>query len=212
MVRTGVRARTLKELLTGIGLRPAPAAPSAPRIEALHAELANRVGDFYQALGGRFEAVARLRPGPWDLAFEGSLVVELDEELHFNRYRALALEADCSSTLPWRDDYLTFCREHEAQCLSAGTWGKRWTTTSSEVMFGAADAPGILGPRGAPRWKQRALYDLIKDLAALSDTSLRLLRLSTYDSIDGVAIDAALLGHAAPDPEALADLVKRRST
>ena len=79
-------------------------------------------------------------------------------------------------------------------------------------MFGAADASGIVGPSGAPRWKQRALYDLIEDVAALRDASLRLVRLSTYDSIEGVTIDAALLGHATPDPEALADLVKRRST
>ncbi|MGH3672305.1 MAG: DUF7255 family protein, partial [Pseudonocardiaceae bacterium] len=155
--------------------------------------------------------VPRLRPGSWDLAFEDGLVVELDEELHFNRYRALALEADWCSMLLWRDDYLTFCHERETRCLAAGTWGKRWTTMSSEVMFGAADPSGILGPSGAPRWKQRALYDAIKDAVALSDPSLRLARLATHDYVDGVEINAALHRHAALDPDALADLVKRRS-
>ena len=33
----------------------------------------------------------RFRPGRWDLVFEEDLVVELDEELHFNRYRASTL-------------------------------------------------------------------------------------------------------------------------
>jgi hypothetical protein len=76
----------------------------------------------------------------------------------------------------------------------------------------AADPPGILGVSGAARWKQRALYDVIKDAFALSGTSVRLVRLATYDHVDGVEVGAALRGHAALDLRALAALVKRRST
>ena len=202
----------MKGLLATIGLRPTVSVRPAPRIEALPSELADAVMAVYKALGGRPDVPLRLRPGAWDLAFEDGLVVELDEELHFNRYRALTLEADWCSTLPWRDDYLTFCRAREPSCLAAGKWGKRWTSPPCEAMFGAADSPGILWPSGAPRWKQRALYDVIKDAFALSGTSVRLVRLATYDYVDGVEVGAALQGHAALDLRALAALMKRRST
>jgi hypothetical protein len=212
MVRTGTRATTLKGLLASSGLRPAASARPAPQIEALPAELTNAVMMFYRTLGGRSDAPLYFRPGQWHLAFEDGLVVELDEELHFNRYRHRAVEADWSSTLPWRDDYLTFCREQESRCIAAGKWGKRWTNPPCEAIFGAPDPPGVLGPRGAPRWKQRALYDMIKDAFALSDSSVRLARLATYDYIDGVELGAALQGHAVLDISTLAALVERRST
>jgi len=41
------------------------------------------------------------RPGGWDLPFRGPLLVELDEELHFNCYRATTLEASWEADLPW---------------------------------------------------------------------------------------------------------------
>ena len=100
-----------------------------------------------------------LRPGPWDLAFEGNLFVELDEELHFNRYRSVTLEPAWAVELPWRRDYMSFSVEHEPACLAAARWGKRWTNPSCERIFGPADPPGTFGVVGAPRWKQRALYD-----------------------------------------------------
>lgn len=211
MVRTGARALTLRGLLVSVGLRPITSA-GAPRIGALPSETTDLIRAYYRALGGRSDVPLRLRPGAWDLAFEGGLVVELDEELHFNRYRQLALEADWLPMLPWTSNYLTFCRERETSCLAAGNWGKRWTTASCEVMFGAADPPGILGSKGAPRWKQRALYDLIKDMFALSGTSVRLVRLATHDYVDGVEIGAGLQGHATLDLTALAALMNRRST
>lgn len=170
MVRTGARALILKGLLASSGLLPAASARPLPRIEAVSAELTAAVMAFYRTLGGRPDVLQRLRPGPWDLAFEDGLVVELDEELHFNRYRKLVLEADWSPTLPWRNDYLTFSSEREAQGLAAGKWGKRWTNASSEAMFGAADPPGILGPNGAPRWKQRALYDMMELICCIIST------------------------------------------
>jgi hypothetical protein len=41
-----------------------------------------------------------LRPGAWDLVFADGLVVELDEELHFNRYRAQSLQNEWATDLP----------------------------------------------------------------------------------------------------------------
>ena len=153
VVRTGARAQRLVDLLASEGMRPA-ALPAPPRIQTLPPELREAIGNFYVALGGEASA-PRARPGSWDLAFEHGLVVELDEELHFNRYRALSLTEEWAASLPWRSAYLQFGQERESECLAAGKWGKRWTNTSCEAMFGPVDPPGIFGTGGPTRWKQR---------------------------------------------------------
>ena len=152
------------------------------------------------------------RPGAWDLAFEGGLVVELDEELHFNRYRARTLDPLWIANLPWHEDYRAFCSRHEAQCLHAGQWGKRWTTPACESMFGPPGKPGELEGPGAPRWKQRALYDAMKDIAALASDSLHLVRLSVWDTIGGIRLGDALVVGTPVDPGELRELVDRRSS
>ena len=211
VVRTGARAEVLKDLLVRGGFRVAGAVP-APRIESLSIDLAPEVAALYNALGGRAEVLPTARPGAWDLMFEPAVVVELDEELHFNRYRQLTLDADWSSPLPWRDDYLRLCRQRETNCLAAGKWGKRWTNASCEAMFGVADSPGVFETGGAPRWKQRALYDSIKDAVALSGSGIRLARISTHDVVDGVALGAILEHRATCDLDALVALVEERTT
>jgi hypothetical protein len=66
----------------------------------------------YRRLGGLL-ATPTWRPGGWDLVFGGSLVVELDEELHFNRYRALTLNSSwakgvgCANSIFPANKYLT---------------------------------------------------------------------------------------------------------
>jgi hypothetical protein len=79
-------------------------------------------------------------------------------------------------------------------------------------MFGRGDAPGDFSDGESPRWKQRALYDAIKDAFALSTTSHRVARLSIYDKIEGWELGAALERDVAFEAEALASLVGRRST
>ena len=64
-----------------------------------------------------------LRPGTWDLSFADGLVVELDEELHFNRYRLTTLQSVESMKLPWRDAYLDFCTRYEAPVTEAWIQG-----------------------------------------------------------------------------------------
>jgi hypothetical protein len=167
--------------------------------------------ELYQALGGK-EPIRALRPGAWDLAFIGGLVVELDEELHFNRYRLRTLQAPWNARLPWHDAYLDLCDRHEQACLGAGRWGKRWTSRSCESMFGPPGEAGVLEGAGAPRWKQRALYDAIKDIAALTSNALHLVRLSVWDTIDDVRLGDALSGGAPIDDERLRELVAERTT
>ncbi|MEC4841102.1 hypothetical protein R2360_16815 [Mycobacteroides chelonae] len=211
MVRTGARAAVLQQLLFHAGLQPAVHIPSAPRWDGLSSEAQTTVTALYGELGG-LQPVRALRPGAWDLSFADGLVVELDEELHFNRYRFSTFQAAESAQLPWRDAYLDFCERYEDECLQAGKWGKRWTSSSCEVMFGPAGEAGALQGAGAPRWKQRALYDAIKDIAASDSHTWRLARLSVWDSVGGIRLGAALSLGASVNPDLIGDLVAERTT
>ena len=166
------------------------------------------VAERFTDLGGLGDA-NKLRPGAWDLAFEG-LVVELDEELHFNRYRAATLATDWPGALPWQESYVSLCETRESGCLAAGRWGKRWTNPSCEAMFGSAGTPGEFADAGAPRWKQRAIYDALKDAAALTG-HVRLARVSIYDEVDGVEVESLLRSERMEHADGLLDLVKRRT-
>lgn len=208
MVRTGKRAGALAALLSDAGFRVISERPVAPRLESLPSPLRDDVLELYRLLGGRSERPA-LRPGAWDLVLASGAVVELDEELHFNRYRVLTLERPWSARLPWREDYLAMCRGHEQECVRAGSWGKRWTNSSCEAMFGPPGPTGDLAA-GAPRWKQRALYDAIKDAQAAVGTGPPLVRLAVHDTVGGTTLAAALEGRAVAQPDALRDLVNRR--
>ncbi len=145
------------------------------------------------------------------LALAGGVVIELDEELHFNRYRARTLAEPWARNLPWRDAYLAMCAHHEDDCVRAGSWGKRWTNDSCERMFGAA-APAahldVLG--GAPRWKQRALYDAVKDAVATVSGEPQVVRLAVHDEIGGVSLGALLEGRGSVAPRELRALVEQR--
>lgn len=206
MTRTGKRATELARLLTVAGLRPSieppPRRPSA-------GDLGEPLFDVYRALGGQSREPA-LRPGRWDLAFEGGLVVELDEELHFNRYRQLTLEAPWASGLPWLEDYGRYCAEHEPKCVVAGRWGRRWTNPSAARMFSGGEPGDLSVFGGAPRWKQRALYDAIKDAApALGITPL--CRVSTHDVVEDWTLDEVLGAGAPVDPGSVLRLVEQRT-
>ncbi|MFF5037393.1 hypothetical protein ACFY3S_35545 [Nocardia salmonicida] len=105
MVRTGRRAAALQALLIQAGLRPAPV-PSVPRLTDLPAAVIGDLDTDYTALGGN-QPMPPVRPGAWDLAYTGEMVVELDEELYFNGIepdparelgRGAALAAGATST------------------------------------------------------------------------------------------------------------------
>jgi hypothetical protein len=211
MVTTGARARSLQQALASTGLEPAEGSIPGPRLHGLRADLAAEIVRLYSELGGT-RSHPQLRPGAWDLAFGGNLVVELDEELHFNRYRSLTLQREWTAALPWRNDYLRYADVHEPACLAAARWGRRWTNPSCEAMFGSGDPPGTFSTGGAPRWKQRALYDAMKDAAALSATSPRVVRLATVDIVGTASLGDGLSGRATIDCEALRELVEQRMT
>jgi hypothetical protein len=146
------------------------------------AGLATTTITVYQALGG-IAKEPRISPGTWDLQVDG-VAVELDEERHFNRYRAVTLEADIyqSLRLP-HADYIGFCAEYETACLRAAAWRGNWTTPASEREFGTAGPEGDLTGRGSPRWRQRAFYDFIKDLAPLCG-DIQVARVAIWELIE----------------------------
>ena len=211
MVRTGARAAVLLDALMATGLEPlaARAAPPRPHAadlpQAIYAELL----ELYRSLGGS-QDTPTFRPGGWDLPFNGPLVVELDEELHFNRYRASTLDSSWEAGLPWTFDYRRHCADHESACLRAGSWGRRWSNDSTSHMF-SGGRPGDLTCGGSPRWKQRALYDSLKDTAPLLGGP-RLARVATHDIVNGVLVGSMLDGVAPVDAVGIRCLVDSRTT
>lgn len=86
-------------------------APAVPRWPGKGDRESARKIETYRKLEG-IQTQPRLAPGKWDLSFR-DLVVELDEELHFNRYRLVTLSQDWSEVLPWATEYRAFSFEHE---------------------------------------------------------------------------------------------------
>lgn len=174
----GQRADALGAVLSDF-VEPGPktARPGAGSIEA--AGLTDEVESLYRQLGGA-QAAPRLRPGTWDFTFEG-WVVELDEENHFNRYRAQTLESPSYEQFGAfdRPAYRTYCDRFEAEC---STHGGYWVNSSAEREFGPAGDRGDLTGGGSPRWKQRAFYDFLKDLAPVTD-GIPVSRLSIWDTV-----------------------------
>ena len=134
----------------------------------------------YQALGGVLTEPP-IQFGRWDIVVNG-FIVEFDEEQHFNRYRAKTLESliygmhsgfnvNC---------YIKYCQENEDLCLKKASWGKYWTSQSTERQFGPSDKYGLLGDLGSARWKQRAFFDYLRDIYSII-YKIPVLRISIYD-------------------------------
>lgn len=210
MVATGARASALVRLLSECGWEQV-APPPLPRFADLSTGVQALIRHTYDLLGGAPEQFDRIRPGGYDLAFttpDGMLLVELDEEQHFNRYRALTLPAAGRLGLPWVPAYLDYCARHEARLLPGWGTGRRWTNPSAARFFGEPSPPGDFTGNGAPRWRQRAFYDSVKD--ALPRRTLS--RVSVYDTVvDGLTLESQLRRPEAADVEAVRALVSGRA-
>ncbi|WP_420812661.1 DUF7255 family protein [Microbacterium hydrothermale] len=202
------RQNALASALELLGLKLGGTSP-APRFPGLPEPAASWAIANYKQLGGVLEAPI-LRPLGWDIQATSGLIVELDEEQHFNRYRAETLRAEWSAHLPWRADYLRQCAEYEPVALKRHSGGGFWTNTGSAAQFGSAGYRGVLDGEGSPRWKQRALYDSMRDsLAATKAVSLA--RLSVHDRLGSVRLGDALRDTALLDLQKLRDLLVRRT-
>lgn len=211
----GKRAAALAALLAEtLELGSKARRPDADSIAT--AGLSDEVLHVYNQLEG-MQPTPRLQPGGWDFTF-ARWVLELDEENHFNRYRALTLDASAYQRLPFPGltAYREYCAALEDEC---STHGGYWTNASAERAFGPPGDRGVFDGHGSPRWKQRAFYDYVKDLAPLTN-GIEVSRIAIWDSVSAGG-ETALVGRvleraAATDlrrtawPGALLDLIESR--
>jgi hypothetical protein len=145
----------------------------------------------------------------WDVEFKG-VAIELDEHLHFNRYRAQTLESKIYRFLPsfLLDRYRRYCLLHEEACLKAGGYGGKWSNKSCERQFGGAGEPRDLNGSGSPRWKQRAFYDFVKDLSPLL-IGVKVARIAIWDEVsDGSRMGMVESILKAPSPQVMRSLMQ----
>lgn len=144
----------------------------------------NEILRVYRELGGILQTYPVNPVATYDIVLDG-LIIELDEELHFNRYRRITLNSkvyeDINSFPLAR--YKEYCEIFEQRCLCAGSYGGKWTNKRCEEQFGPAGENGDLSGNGSPRWKQRAFYDYQKDIGCIL-LGQKLVRLSIYDKIE----------------------------
>ena len=204
----GKRQSMLAALLDSVGMRPEPP-PRVPSLAAMPS-MSDEILDLYRRLGGRAQSPV-LSPGGWDMSV-GGVIIELDEEQHFNRYRGLTLTPGWAREMPWFDAYRTLCISEERACLQKAGHKGFWSNKSADAHFGLSAVPKqIDSPGGSSRWKQRALYDAMKDAAAYAaDSDYPLARLSVHDTVNGVRLGSVLQGRANADPDALIALVRER--
>ncbi|WDF34571.1 hypothetical protein PTW37_06635 [Arthrobacter agilis] len=158
------------------------------RSKATTSELPRVVADelleLYRRLGGR-ACRPSFTTGDWDIACGDGLLIEYDEEAHFNRYRLVTLDLSWGDQLPWSHNYRDWSLAQEPACTKKARFGGYWSNDSTERMFGPSDPPGVLGTLGSSRWKQRAFYDAVKDAFAVFTPGIALARVSMYDEIGG---------------------------
>jgi hypothetical protein len=136
----------------------------------------------YKSLGGVLSTPPS-RFGAWDIV-SPSLIIELDEEQHFNRYRQQTLNSliYVENSIFSEVNYKDYCVRFEVNCLKKATFGKYWTSPSTEKQFGIAGIKGDFSKEGSPRWKQRAFYDFCRDLYA-RDFGFKVVRFSIYGKV-----------------------------
>ncbi|MBN1187466.1 MAG: hypothetical protein JXB49_34640 [Bacteroidales bacterium] len=129
--------------------------------------LTNEVYRIWKKLDGQ-DDLYPLEFGSWDIILE-KFILELDEEQHFNRYIGIPLESFAYHVSNGFEisDYTKYCVTKEQDCLKKSSWGKYWTSPSSEQQCGRTRINGDLNGNGSPRWRLRAFYGYLRDLFAM---------------------------------------------
>lgn len=179
------------------------------RTHDLPATVRAEMVNLYRELGGVLD-IQDFKSGKWDIVCKGGLTFEVDEDLHFNEYRAATFRPSWTSQLPWRESYLAYSARFREKCLSAGGYGGKWQNPSTDKMFGGSDPTKTFTNLGSSRWKQRALYDTVKDAYAIFTMGTSLVRISIHDEIDGVNVGLALNKGHQLNPDGLRALIEKR--
>lgn len=180
------------------------------RTHALPANVREEIVSLYRELGGVLD-IQDFKSGKWDIVCKDGLTLEVDEELHFNEYRAATFHSSWASQLPWRESYMAFNARFREKCLGAGGYGGKWQNPSTNKMFGGSDPAKTFTNLGSSRWKQRALYDSVKDAYAIHTTGSSLVRISVHDEIDGLNVGLALNKGHQLNPDGLRALIEDRT-
>lgn len=159
--------------------------------ELENSKLVPVVYEVYKKLGGQLESLP-YKYGPWDITTK-ELIIELDEERHFNRYRLETLKLNYYNSHKHFSviDYRSYCSNFESNCLFAASWGRYWKNDSTEKMFIKSNEDGNLLGNGSSRWRQRAFYDFMKDITS-TIKGIPILRISIYDEFQGKTINNIL--------------------
>lgn len=159
-----------------------------PTLNALFPEQIKEINRLYKELGGKLPETP-FRFKSFDVSLK-DFIIELDEQEHFNRYRLKTLASSIYKDFVNFDidNYLKFCRMYESRCRIYGKFGK---TSSSDKQFGPADSKIIPDDPNWSRWKQRALYDMIKDAYSVAK-KIPIIRISIYDNFNGRLIKELL--------------------
>lgn len=180
----GERQQNLEKIFKRLGKSVNSTSVPFPTFNLAKASIfSDELLSIYEQLGGvKKDFPINLRK--WDMEVDG-VAVELDEFLHFNRYRALTLQSQVYQSLPLfpLSEYKKYCQTYESRCLKAGSYGGKWSNSSCESQFGPAAKAGVLDSNGSPRWKQRAFYDLVKDLTPLL-LGKPVVRIAIWDSVE----------------------------
>ncbi|ACL42032.1 hypothetical protein Achl_4081 (plasmid) [Pseudarthrobacter chlorophenolicus A6] len=207
------RARSFKKSLEAAGYsvvwKPKKAQVPWATTKDLPAATVDMMMVIFRELGG-VPGEPRLAPQHWDMQAD-ELLIEFDEDLHFNRYRTLSLATPWSRHLPWSEAYGRYAVRMEGMCLRAGSHGGKWANQFSDRMFGGSDQEGALGPLGPSRWKQRAIYDALKDAYALHTRGVALARVSIHDDIGGLNVNVATKRDIILPPAALRSFIEGRT-
>lgn len=149
----------------------------------------DEVQKIYKELGGTLND-APITFGLWDISTP-EFIIELDEENHFNRYRAITLKSKIYQEIkgfPLKE-YQKYCDQYESDCR---TYGNYWKNDSTEKCFIKSDDNGKLNGSGSSRWRQRAFYDFLKDLTGII-TNIPVIRMSIYQTFKGKNIKDIIL-------------------
>ncbi|MDQ3393259.1 MAG: hypothetical protein M3512_03980 [Bacteroidota bacterium] len=139
------------------------------------------VSKVYEDLGGQQAKVPFLHKTFYFI--EPKTIIVLDDYLHFNRYRAVALRSGLYEQLAFfpLDNYRRYCRNFEKECIKSGLKNGIWSNKESNYHFGDASEPGDFFKNGSSGWKLQAFKDYLEDAAALL-YNYKLVRFSVYDN------------------------------
>lgn len=185
------KERFLKNIIEElVGYPSSYSYPKLSQFEIEYSGLDNEVMSIYKKLGGtQYEYPINYR---WDIKYP-DFCIELDEQLHFNRYRLITLESEIYSNYKYFsiDNYKSYCKLYEDKCLASGKYGNKWKSKSSEKLFLNSSPDGIIEGNGSSRWRQRAFNDFLKDINSIIRNK-PIIRIAIYDEYKNDTIESIL--------------------